>query len=75
MAMNVFEFVLLILVLTFGYKAFETYMKSRSSKEDDQESNEMEDRFRSLEERIKVLERIVTDDRYDLKKEFKDLER
>ena len=75
MAMNVFEFVLLILIICFCYKAFETYIRSRPSKKEKLDEEQAEDRFRSLEERIKVLERIVTDDRYDLKKEFKDLER
>jgi hypothetical protein len=31
-------------------------------------------RLDQLEERVRVLERIVTDERFDLKQQFKDLE-
>ena len=71
--MNVFEFVLLILVICFAYKAFETYLKNRAANQETSQADDVQDRFQELEERIKVLERIVTDDRYDLKKEFRDL--
>ena len=68
---NAFTFViLLVTVVTFGQLA-QTYMKQRARP---QEPNEdIENTLRKideLEERIKVLERIVTENRYDLKSEI-----
>jgi hypothetical protein len=36
-------------------------------------NNELLERLKQVEERVQVLERIVTDERYDLKRQFKDL--
>lgn len=36
--------------------------------------NQMEQEINQLKERIVVLEQIVTDEKYDLKQKFKDLE-
>jgi hypothetical protein len=33
----------------------------------------MQRRLNEVEERVRVLERIVTDERYDLRQQFKDL--
>jgi len=45
--------------------------KKLSSKETDAYKKEIAD----LKERVSVLEKIVTDERYDLKKQFADLEK
>ena len=74
MSLHVFEFVLLILVIVFAYKAFETFLKSRSNKQAEATEEETDQKLKELEERVNVLERIVTDERYDLRKQFKDLE-
>jgi hypothetical protein len=35
---------------------------------------ELQERLNQVEERVRVLERIVTDERHDLKQQFRDLE-
>ena len=39
------------------------------------EKAEMQKEIANLKSRIEVLEQIVTDEKYDLKKQFKDLEK
>jgi hypothetical protein len=72
--MNAFEFVLGILIIVFAYKVIETYIKSRSQQTKEAETTDLDAGLQALEERVRVLERIVTDERYDLKRKFKDLE-
>ena len=77
--MNPFEFVLIILILSFGYSLLATWMKHRhvgaKRAERDAANAELADRLAQLEERVRVLERIVTDERFDLKQQFRDLGR
>ena len=40
---------------------------------DDTADADLLERLQQVEERVRVLERIVTDERYDLKQQFKDL--
>ncbi len=73
--LNAFEFVLGILIIVFVYKTIESYIKSRSAPaQAGAEKTDLDADLRALEERVRVLERIVTDERYDLKRKFKDLE-
>lgn len=75
--MNPFEFVIIIIVLSMIGSAIRAHYRSkelRRSREAEQtEARETLDRLSKLEERIRVLERIVTDDRYELRQRFKDL--
>ena len=78
--MNPFEFVITIIVLGLGYKLIAVWMQSRAlSRSNDESANAsaalMQQRLEQLEERVRVLERIVTDDRFELKQQFKDLAR
>ena len=72
--MNVFEFVLILLVIVFVYRIVESYIKGRPDRDKTTEANDMDARLKEMEDRVRVLERIVTDDRYDLKRKFEDLE-
>lgn len=45
----------------------------RRPRPDDPVNAELLQRLNQVEERVRVLERIVTDERYDLKQQFKDL--
>jgi len=82
--MNVFEFVIaIVLVVTIG-----SVLRSRGghdgAKRRRRQSEEpsaaapngptADERFKALEERIAVLERIVTDRGYELRQKFRDLE-
>lgn len=75
--MNPFEFVIVIIVLSFGYKLTEAWLRHRHLNRDRDDGNkvkdELEKRLEQVEERVRVLERIVTDERFDLKQQFKDL--
>jgi hypothetical protein len=77
--MNPFEFVIAIIVLCFLFSIISTWLRQRGkethSRAAENASSEMLERRARAEERIRVLERIVTDERWDLKKEFQDLER
>ncbi len=50
--------------------------RSRHHREEAPPSSDTEnlDKIHSLEERIKVLERIVTDQRYELREKFREIE-
>jgi uncharacterized protein YicC (UPF0701 family) len=74
--MNPFEFVITILVLSFIYKLVSTALQNKSQsrvREGDAVNAELLQRLEQVEERVRVLERIVTDERFDLKQQFKDL--
>jgi hypothetical protein len=73
--MHPFEFALAIIALVFGFKLLRTWMLQRQpSRADEAVNRELRERLVQLEERVRVLERIVTDERFDLKQQFKDLE-
>jgi len=73
--MNPFEFALAIIALAFLYKLVKTLVlqKNTSGRRDDAANAELVERLHQVEERVRVLERIVTDERFDLKQQFKDL--
>jgi hypothetical protein len=74
--MNPFEFVIAIIALSFIYKLLDIWIKQQSARRSDQSANtEMLERLGQVEERVRVLERIVTDERFDLKQQFRDLGR
>jgi len=69
--MNPFEFVIAIIALSFGYGLLNQYLKRRQ-KAPDKASLE---RLDMLEQRVEVLERILTDRRHELDREFDALRR
>ena len=72
--MSSFEFVLGLLGILFAYKLITIYLEQRSSRESAEKlNNEVAEQLTELEDRVRVLERIVTDQRFDLRKEFEDL--
>jgi hypothetical protein len=78
--MRLFEFVIAIVGIVLTYSAFMAILRSRRSRPDPKEA-EMEadmqadrERLESLEERVAVLERIVTDRKSSLHRQFSDLD-
>jgi len=73
--MHPFEFALAIVSLILLFKLVKMAIISgkRVPSRDDPVKAELLERLRQVEERVEVLERIVTDERYDLKQQFKDL--
>jgi hypothetical protein len=72
---NSLFFVVCIVAIIYAASTFQTYLKTRSSKTED-DAAELEEtltKIAMLEDRIKVLERIVTENKYDLKSEISKL--
>jgi hypothetical protein len=72
---HAFEFALAMvaLVLIFKLVRLAIVHGKRAPRADDPVNAELLKRLGEVEERVRVLERIVTDERYDLKQQFKDL--
>jgi cell division protein FtsB len=73
--MNTFFFVVCIVAIVFTADTIQKYMKMKhSEKKSDPELEETLAHIEKLEERIRVLERIVTESTHDLRKEIDRLE-
>ena len=73
--MQALEFVLPVLALIFVYKLIRLVIIHKNPpRRDDPVNAELLERLNQVEERVRVLERIVTDEKYDLKQQFRDLE-
>jgi hypothetical protein len=74
---NPLEFVIVIVVITFVYKLISLLIMRKDARRSTEQASEealaMQRRLNEVEERVQVLERIVTDERYDLKRQFRDL--
>jgi hypothetical protein len=82
--MDIFEFVLFIVFLAIAGGVLNNLIKAFSNRKDRKhdaaslrEADDLRDQILTLEDRIRVLERIVTDSnpREDLKRQFRELER
>jgi hypothetical protein len=72
--MDRYTFVIIIVGLSIAYSLLNNYFKFKSKS--DQSMKELDSRIQKiedLEKRIQVLEKIVTDNKYDLKREIDDL--
>ena len=79
--MRLFEFVIAIVAISLTYSAFMTLIRARHRKreahEDDSDAADRQadrERLEELEERVGVLERIITDRKSSLHRQFSDLE-
>jgi hypothetical protein len=74
---NPFEFVLALIAICFAYSLLSAWLRQRGKVDKAAESANAEliARLARAEERIQVLERIVTDERYDLKRQIDELGR
>ena len=76
--MSVFEFVLAIVLVVMGAGVINNYIKVRAKRQPSDDSVAEAEHYlaqlEALEDRVQVLERIVTDRNYDLKQKFRDLE-
>ena len=71
---NAFTFVILIVTVVMCSQLAQTYLKQRARRPEPNEDIEQAiSKIDELEERIQVLERIITENRYDLKKEIDSL--
>ena len=73
--MQVFEFALAMVALVMVFKLIRLAIVHKNPpRRDDPVNTELLERLNQVEERVRVLERIVTDEKYDLKQQFRDLE-
>ena len=71
---NTFTFVLCIIFIVLAFQLARTWLENKNNKQPiDEELQDTLAKIDVLEERIRVLERIVTENRYDLKKEIDSL--
>jgi hypothetical protein len=71
--MNPFEFVLAIIVIVMVAQTVQKIYAIRAEKRGHDDGAEVDDahaKLDALEERIRVLERIITENRYDLRREI-----
>lgn len=67
-------FIIAIVAIVFGSRLIRDYLKVRRTEfERHDAAQEYQSRIDDLEERIRVLERIITEKNYDLRKEINDL--
>ena len=73
--MNTLFYVVCIVAIVFTADTIQKYLKvkDREKKTDDSELQETLAHIEQLEERIRVLERIVTESKVDLRKEIDNL--
>lgn len=74
--MNPFEFAFAVVLVVLAYKVISRVLQNKAMRAVDQAPEASADLARQivdLEERVRVLERIVTDDRSDLKRQFREL--
>lgn len=75
--MNVFEMVVIIVVIGCGTgvltEYFKTKRKTAGSSVINDDLDDALDKIENLEERVRILEKVVTDDRYDLGREIDSL--
>ena len=73
--MDVFTFVIIIVVIGCGTGVLTEYFKNKRQEGVLEGDEEVYQELESLRSRVEVLERIVTDEKYNLKKELDQLER
>ena len=73
--MDVFTMVVIIVTVSCLAGVVNNYLKSRAHSAEQEMPGEMAAELDELRERIEVLEKIVTDDKYHLHKELDKLER
>jgi predicted RNase H-like nuclease len=72
--MHPFEFALALVAMVMLFKLVRTLiLRKNPARRDDTANAELLERLNEVEERVRVLEKIVTDERYDLRQQFKDL--
>lgn len=77
--MNMWTAIALIVIATMAAQAWRHHVKARGSESSKEQIDELNQRIDKLEknlrERVETLERIVTDDKHDLKRQFDHLDK
>ena len=73
--MQVFEMVVLIVLIVMCGGLIKQWLNLKGSQPNEKFQQQQNEQIQLLEERVKVLEAIVTDDKFDLNQRFADLKR
>jgi hypothetical protein len=73
--MDVFTFVIIVVIIGCGTGVLTEYFKTKREQGEFAGDEELFQELESLRARVEVLETIVTDEKYHLKKEIDQLER
>ena len=73
--MEVFTMVVLIVAISCAAGVLNNYLKNQRIEREKGPGNGVVEQLEELRQRVAVLEEIVTDERYQLRKEFDQLER
>ena len=73
--MDVFAMIVLIVLIGCGTGVLSEHFKTRRKELEQLPNDEIYDEVEMLRERVEVLEKIITDERYHLEKEINQLER
>lgn len=72
--MNVFTFIICVVAIGGATSIVTQYLRMRANREQNSgDIDETMSQLRELEERIRVLERIITENKYDLSREINKL--
>ena len=72
--MNMWFAIVAIVAIVIGAETWRKIATERARRErDGEEASDLRAQIDALEERIRVLERIVTEDRHDLRREIRNL--
>ena len=73
--MDVFTFVIVVVIVGCATGIISDYLKTKRETASGEVDGDVYEELDRLRERVEVLERIVTDEKYNLKKELDQLER
>ncbi len=73
--MDVYTMVVIIVVVSCGAGAFNNYIKAQKHRSDNELSDDAQAELDALRSRVEVLEKIVTEEKYQLNRELNELER
>jgi phage shock protein C len=73
--MDVFTMVVLIVAISCGAGIFNNYLKTQRARLRQDGGESVQAELEALRQRVAALEEIVTDQRYQLEREFSQLER
>lgn len=74
--MNVFSFVIALVTVVLCARLIQVYIETRNNRSRSAEDVDVEQtiaKIEALEERVRVLERIITEHRFDLEKQIDNL--
>lgn len=74
--MNVFSFVIALVAVVLCARLIQVYIETRNNRSRSAEDVDVEQtiaKIEALEERVRVLERIITEHRFDLEKQIDNL--